>query len=129
MNDPSKKFRACLDTIEGAYEFMLAYAAQGRDTDAGQTIGPSIRSTLSELHAALSNIAEQLRDAHPGDRHSGFIDTLTDDARKAASSVQLALQCDRISSQLVDNLNASIHLRATLTGLFLADEALKIKSE
>jgi hypothetical protein len=30
-----------------------------------------------------------------------------------------------ISSQLVDNLNASIHLRALLTDLFLIDEALK----
>jgi hypothetical protein len=30
-----------------------------------------------------------------------------------------------ISSQLVDNLNASIHVRALLTDLFLLDEALK----
>jgi hypothetical protein len=30
-----------------------------------------------------------------------------------------------ISSQLVDNLNASIHLRALLTDLFLIDEVLK----
>ena len=31
-------------------------------------------------------------------------------------------------SQLVDNLNASIHLRALLTDLFLIDEALKSAS-
>ena len=30
-----------------------------------------------------------------------------------------------ISSQLIDNLNASIHLRALLTDLFLFDEILK----
>jgi len=30
-----------------------------------------------------------------------------------------------ISSQLVDNLNASIHVRALLTDLFLIDEILK----
>jgi hypothetical protein len=30
-----------------------------------------------------------------------------------------------ISSQLIDNLNASIHLRALLTDLFLLDESLK----
>jgi len=29
-----------------------------------------------------------------------------------------------MSSQLVDNLNANIHLRALLTDLFLVDEAL-----
>jgi hypothetical protein len=31
-----------------------------------------------------------------------------------------------INSQLIDNLNASIHVRALLTDLFLLDEALKI---
>jgi hypothetical protein len=30
-----------------------------------------------------------------------------------------------ISSQLIDNLNASIHLRALLTDLFLVEEILK----
>jgi hypothetical protein len=32
-----------------------------------------------------------------------------------------------ISSQLIDNLNASIHLRALLTDLFLLDEILKLQ--
>jgi hypothetical protein len=31
----------------------------------------------------------------------------------------------KMSSQLVDNLNASIHVRALLTDVFLIDEALK----
>jgi hypothetical protein len=31
-----------------------------------------------------------------------------------------------IGSQIVDNLNASIHLRTLLTDLFLLDEGLKI---
>ena len=30
-----------------------------------------------------------------------------------------------ISSQLVDNMNASIHLRALITDLFVVDEVLK----
>jgi len=30
-----------------------------------------------------------------------------------------------ISSQLIDNMNASIHLRALLTDLFIVDEVLK----
>ena len=47
-------------------------------------------------------------------------------AARAATSVRAALACVRISSQLVDNLNASIHLRAVLTGLFLADEIVQI---
>jgi hypothetical protein len=32
-----------------------------------------------------------------------------------------------ISSQLIDNLNASIHPRALLTDLFLLDEILKLR--
>lgn len=129
LSDPLTSFRSGLDTIESAYEFMLAYAAQGRDTDAGQTVGPSIRATLNDLHTSLGEIAELVADACPEDSCAGFTDTLKDDATKAANSVQVALSCSRISSQLVDNLNASIHLRAVLTGLFLADEALKISSE
>jgi len=34
-----------------------------------------------------------------------------------------------ISSQLIDNLNASMHLRALLTDLFLIDEAIKIQAK
>jgi hypothetical protein len=33
------------------------------------------------------------------------------------------LACPRIGSELIDNLNASIHLRALLTDLFLISEA------
>ena len=126
MSDAIADFRASLDTIEGAYEYMLAYAAQGRDTDAGVSAGPSIRETLEHLHSALAVIAEQVAEAYADGGSAGFVATLKDDAVKASHSVQAALDCPQISSQLVDNLNASIHLRAVLTGLFLADEALGI---
>ena len=39
--------------------------------------------------------------------------------------VNLVLAQPSISSQLVDNLNASMHVRALLTDLFLIDEVLK----
>jgi len=35
------------------------------------------------------------------------------------------LSLPAIGSQVIDNLNASIHLRALLTDLFLIDEVLK----
>jgi hypothetical protein len=47
------------------------------------------------------------------------------DARNAVAAVRLVLAQPSISSQLVDNLNASIHLRALLTDLFLIDEVFK----
>ena len=43
------------------------------------------------------------------------------------AAIQLVLAQPSISSQLVDNLNASIHLRALLTDLFLIDEVLKAR--
>ena len=44
--------------------------------------------------------------------------------RRALAALELVLAQPSISSQLVDNLNASIHLRALLTDLFLIDEIL-----
>jgi hypothetical protein len=40
--------------------------------------------------------------------------------------MELVLAQPSISSQLIDNLNASIHLRALLTDLFLLDEIAKL---
>jgi hypothetical protein len=47
------------------------------------------------------------------------------DARRAQAAVQLVLAQPSIGSQLVDKLNASIHVRALLTDLFLVDSVLK----
>jgi hypothetical protein len=44
------------------------------------------------------------------------------DAEKAHTAMTLVLVQPRISSQLIDNLNASIHIRALLTDLFLLEE-------
>ena len=54
-----------------------------------------------------------------------FVEVLDHDARNARAAVRLVLAQPSIGSQLVDNLNASSHLRAVLTDLFLLDEALK----
>jgi hypothetical protein len=117
------------NAIEECYEFMLAYAAQGLDGDAGS--GSQIRDFLRRSDAALTDLAgflnrfvEQLsvESAAP---FIAFMAVLDRDARDAQAAVRLVLAQPIISSQLVDNLNASIHLRALLTDLFLIDEALK----
>ena len=53
-----------------------------------------------------------------------FRTVLEEDAQKARAAIRLALAQPAISSQLVDNLNASIHLRALLTDLFILDASL-----
>ena len=61
----------------------------------------------------------------PASAYDNFIAVLERDAKDAQASVQLALAQPSISSQMIDNLNASIHLRALLTDLFLIDEIVR----
>lgn len=106
-----------IEAIEAGYEFLLAYAAQGRDSDAGPG-GGEVRNTLTAMHAATGQIIDALAGAD-----SGFDTVVVDDARKSLAALDLVLSQKSISSELVDNLNASIHLRALLTDLFLVSEA------
>ncbi len=119
---------ARIDAIESAYEFMLAYAAQGR-MEEGDHSASQIRALLIGTAQALDGLAEAARAAtasHPARQQcAAFIDVLADDARRALAVVRLALAARSISSQLVDNLNGSIHLRALLTDVFIIDEFLK----
>ena len=52
-----------IDTIESGYEFMLAYAAQGRDTDrdsSGSGAGFELRESLHKMEAALDKGADEV---------------------------------------------------------------------
>ena len=119
------------DAIESAYEFMLAYAAQGLSGDAGSQSGGQLREFLTRAAAALTGLGDvfaALVDGEvlePAGRYRAFGAVFDRDARDSLAAVELVLAQPSISSQLVDNLNASIHLRALLTDLFLIDEILK----
>jgi len=124
-------FSARCNAIEEAYEFMLAYAAQGLPNEAGSTSGSQIRGFLNKCNAALTGLGEALTECvqrlgvgSPAPYHA-FISVVESDVRGAQAAVQLVLAQPSIGSQLVDNLNASIHLRAVLTDLFLLDDVLK----
>jgi hypothetical protein len=56
---------------------------------------------------------------------SPFVDVVARDGRNSLEAIDLVRAAPAIGSQLIDNLNASIHLRALLTDLFLVDEVLK----
>ena len=57
--------------------------------------------------------------------HEAFLAVLDRDASDSLAALELVLAQPSISSQLIDNLNASIHLRALLTDLFLIGEILR----
>jgi len=119
------------NAIEECYEFMLAYAAQGLPADQGSASGGQLREFLSRAVDALEGLANAYRAAvkegglQPAERYEAFLAVLARDAGDALAAVQLVEAQPALSSQLIDNLNASIHLRALLTDLFLIDEILK----
>lgn len=115
------------DTIEECYEFMLAYAAQGLPGDEGS----QIRGYLGRAVTAISGLAEGCATAVKQERlelverYKAFLAVLDRDARDSLAAIELVLAQPTISSQLIDNLNASTHLRALLTDLFLLSDVLK----
>ncbi|MBE56304.1 MAG: hypothetical protein CL479_07005 [Acidobacteria bacterium] len=119
------------NAIEESYEYMLAYAAQGVSGESGSQTGGQIHGYLTRTDAALTGLADVFRrlvtetKVESPDVYEVFIQMLERDAQAAQAAVRLALAQPAISSQLVDNLNASIHIRTLLTDLFLVDEILK----
>jgi hypothetical protein len=120
-----------INRVEEAYEFMLSYAARGLEDDRTT----SLRSFLEHTHEALDGIGDAVRacldedDAEDAGAKRGverFVPVLERDAAASHAAVEMVLAQPAIGSQLIDNLNASIHVRALLTDLFLIDEALKL---
>ena len=123
--------RRC-NIVEECYEFMLAYAAQGVAADTGDK-GSQLRNLLGRAVEALKGLPEAYESAickdglEPADKHRAFLSVLEMDSRHALAAIELVLAQPAISSQLIDNLNASIHLRSLLTDLFLVDEVAKVR--
>jgi hypothetical protein len=123
--------RRRVDVIESGYELMLAYAAQGLPSDQGSSTGGQLRDALAGFDAALTGLATLFREivaAEYPERagvYADFLDVLERDAHSAQAAIRVVTGQPGISSMLVDNLNASTHVRALLTDLFLVDESLK----
>jgi hypothetical protein len=119
------------NTIEECYEFMLAYAAQGLPSDEGSKSGRQVREYLNRAVKAIAGLAENCSAAvkqerwEPAERYYTFFKVLRRDADDSLAAIELVLAQPAISSQLIDNLNASIHLRALLTDLFLVSEIVE----
>lgn len=131
LDEARAELNSRCDSIEECYEYMLAYAGQGLPSEPGGGSGSQIRDFLKKCDAALSGLADFLTgfvgrlDVASMEPYGAFMAVIDRDARDAQAAVRLVLAQPSIGSQLVDNLNASIHLRALLTDLFLIDEVLK----
>jgi hypothetical protein len=124
MSNKPNTLADAIDAVEETYEFMLAYAAQGRVREESGDDG--IREYLGRAEAGLAIIAAMAPPNGGGDDQAAFVEVVRQDAARARKAMRFVLAQRAIGSQIVDNLNASIHLRTLLTDLFLLDEALKI---
>lgn len=127
--------KTCVDVVEETYEFCLAYAAKGVTAEMARTMDTQAREQLQKMDRMLPQLAdaflgvvEQKEDAIQG-HYAAFIDVLRRDADTGRAAVQLVLAQGGITSQMVDNLNGMIHLRALLTDVFLIDEMLRPDAE
>src|SRR5580698_4257751 len=123
------------EAVEECYEFMLAYAAQGLPSDQGSESGGQVREFLDRAVKALTGLSQTCvlavkeEGLEPADKYLAFVAVLDRDARDSLAAIELVLAQPAIGSQLIDNLNASIHFRALLTDLFLLGEILRKQSK
>ncbi len=148
--------RGRINAIEGGYEFLLAYAAQGITSEAASKSGEQLREFLCSFVEALDGLMEAFRaellgeeddpqgeaaveneggegsDGAGGGRDDGSglsaateaaLALLERDAEAAAVMLRFVAAQDAVSSQLIDNLNGSLHVRMLLTDVFVLGEA------
>lgn len=119
-----------IDIIEGTYDLMLGYAAQGRQREEDDPVG--VRKSLRDSIAAIDILMAATPDSlnapagEAANAAAAMLEIMREDARKTSASFAFVLSQRSLSSQIIDNLNASIHVRALLTTLFLIDETLNI---
>lgn len=125
-----EELKAHIEVLEKAYEFFLSYAALGAEQEEASKVGGQLREYLSRTNAALGALANDLgglvaaEGLEPAGAYRDMIDVTSADAARAGAAVRIVLAQETISSQLIDNLNASSHLRALLTDLFLLDDVV-----
>jgi hypothetical protein len=102
-----------IDAIEGTYEFMLAYAGQGwRTEDEASGARKNLLRAGRALDGLGAAVERTLAGRVPPEVARRFSAVIASDSERANAAIALVLAHPAISSQLVDNLNASTHLHA-----------------
>ena len=122
--DQAVAMRDAFDRIEESYEFMLAYAAQGRKNEAKEEGVSKIRDYLTRFAGALDRMHGIAPDVVPGKAGAAFRDRFVDDLSVVRSVIALLLERPSISSDMVDNTNGLIAMRMFLSDLFFIDQTV-----
>lgn len=131
MSAARDDLKSRIEAIESGYEYFLAYAAQGLTSDQGSKSGAPLRDFLKKMEAALDGLVTPFRTIvaeeglEPESAWRDLLAVLESDAAATLAAIRLVTARPGISSQLIDNLNANIHLRALLTDLFLVDDLIE----
>ena len=113
------------EAIEECYEFTLSFAARGLASDEGSGLREQLTRAVAAMRGLERSCAETVaQQLTPAGKFEAFFAVLKRDAESALAAMELVLAQPVIGSQLIDNLNASIHLRALLADLFLVTEIL-----
>ncbi len=116
--------REAIDVAEESYEFMLAYAAQGRKREPEDESVSRIRHYLTRFSGALDQMQEALPAILSSDTGQPFRDRFQGDIAVARSVLLLLLEQSSITSDMIDNTNGLIAIRAFMTDLFFVDQAI-----
>jgi hypothetical protein len=117
---PAEIRRRCR-AVEESYEFMLAFA-QGIASEDDSRSGTQIREFLQRAVDALAGLGDVCATVDSEEKYVAFLEVVDRDARDSIRTIEVVLAQPLISAQLIDNLNASIHLRAVLADLFLLSD-------
>jgi len=117
--------RESFDVIEEAYEFMLAYAAQGRRSELFEGAGKSqIRNYLQRFRDAASDLCETLDSMTESRASNAFRVQWIADLNAVMSVIDMLLNQPSITSEMIDNANGMIVLRSAFTNMFFADHVM-----
>lgn len=117
--------REAIDTVEEAYEFMLAYAAQGRQTESETEGASQIRGFLDRFRNALnvfSNHSDEL--LTPAASTSAFAQHFAADTNTMKAVLDMLIGKSNITSDMIDNTNGMIVVRSFLTNVFFVDQVM-----
>jgi hypothetical protein len=117
--------RQQINIVEESYEYMLAYAAQGRADEGAGPDGAQIRDFLNQFSKAVESITGSIGGlADSNTQAAAFLDGFRRESAVMESVIKIMLARDNVSSEVVDNANGLIAVRAYLTSLFFIDKAI-----
>lgn len=119
--------RNAFDVVEESYEFMLAYAAQGRKHEVadGEPGGESqIRNYLRRFQAALAVLQTASQDDLGGAEGAAFREHFLADTAVVNAILSILLARGSISSEMIDNTAGLIAMRSFLTNVFFIDQVV-----